>query len=147
MAACLVPLIPYLVWQVVYYIKVEIFSGKKVEARDYETSFKYLRESKGFVGNMIRKFKTRGSQQLAFITYQFLYTVLTILPTPLYLQSYELHTAFLCVMLAVSSWNGANYYFEVFATRYTAGLQGLKKSADKDQNKNQNQAKVQEKKD
>jgi len=127
-AASLVPLIPYVVWQLLYLIKVEIFSSEKVEARDYETSFKYLRESKGFVGTLIKKFKTRNGQLMAFVLYQFLYTVVTILPALLYLHSYELNAAFLCVMLLISLWNGANYYFEVFATRYSAGLEELRKS-------------------
>jgi len=114
--------LPYLVWQIFYYIKVEVFSSEKVEARSYETSFRYMRGSKGLMGVIIRKFNTRGQQLMAFITCQFIYTVLTILPAPLYLHYYWLHTSFLILMLAISLWNGSNYYFEVFAAKYHSSL-------------------------
>jgi len=114
---------PYLLWQFLYYIKVQVISAKKVEERDYLTSFRWFIHSKNSsIGKLIQSAGPHW-QLAAFMAYQFIYTLITILPTVLYLQSFWAHTALISGMCVLSAWNGANYYFEVFSTRYIESLE------------------------
>ncbi|KAL6063072.1 hypothetical protein QOT17_011742 [Balamuthia mandrillaris] len=117
----LLPLLPYILWQTLYYLKVEIFSYAKVQERDYETSFKYLSQGKGMMGSLLRKVNRRY-QVFAFMAYQLVYTVLTISPCLIYFHSFWVHTLFIFSMFLASVWNGANFYIEVFASRYVNSL-------------------------
>ena len=52
-------------------------------------------------------------------------TMATFAVAKIWWSFYGAHTAFLLSCLAVSAWNGASYYFDVFAHRYVAGLDTL----------------------
>jgi hypothetical protein len=117
------PLVPYLLWQVMYYVKVQVLSARKVIERDYQTSFRWFREKdKGTIGKALQA-KSEQYQLFTYIGYQFLYTIITMLPTYLYFHYFWAHTAFLCFMMLISAWNGANFYFDVFSTRYAESLE------------------------
>lgn len=53
-----------------------------------------------------------------FSSLQLLYTLITILPTPLLYTSYRASCAYLVFIFGWGTWNGASYYIEVFAERY-----------------------------
>jgi len=136
----LLPLLPYLCWQVFYFIKVEIFSSQKVAVREYETSFRALSTGKGMIGNLIRSFSSNSQRLLAFMTFQFAYTFVTMLPALLLFVSFWSHTVFLITMTVACAWNGANWYFEVFAEKYGPEMheleqQRLEKKKEKDTKK------------
>lgn len=61
---------------------------------------------------------------VVFVVSQLLYTILTqfVVATLMY-RSYGLHTAFVVGISLLALYNGASYYIEVFATRYTSSLE------------------------
>jgi hypothetical protein len=119
----LLPIIPYLLWQALYFIKVQVISAKKVQERDYQTTFRWFSSmDKGRIGKLVKK-ASPNWRLAAFMGYQLLYTVVTMLPSVLYLRYFWAHTLLIAGMCIISAWNGANYYFEVFSTRYIESLE------------------------
>jgi len=117
------PIIPYLIWQVLYLIKVQVISAKKVEEQDYQTTFRWFSSmDKGGIGKLIKK-ASPSWRLAAFVGYQLLYTIVTMLPSVLFLRYFWAHTILIAGMCILSAWNGANYYFEVFSTRYMESLE------------------------
>lgn len=57
--------------------------------------------------------------QVIFWAVQLLYTLLTFLPAKLAFDHRGVCVLLIGVCVCVSVWNGANYYIEVFSTRYT----------------------------
>jgi len=117
----LYPVIAYIVWQIFYYIKVEIVAA----AKDRMRSFKYLYEQKGSIYKLIIKpFGIERERAVhGFILVQFAFTFISLLPVKL-LWSYEiLNISFIVFIILSSIWHGANYYFEVFASTYKATLE------------------------
>eukprot|EP00187_Rhodella_violacea_P017056 CAMPEP_0184727160 /NCGR_PEP_ID=MMETSP0314-20130426/35768_1 /TAXON_ID=38298 /ORGANISM="Rhodella maculata, Strain CCMP 736" /LENGTH=98 /DNA_ID=CAMNT_0027192715 /DNA_START=137 /DNA_END=433 /DNA_ORIENTATION=+ len=64
---------------------------------------------------------------VVFVALQFCYTVFFFAVTGLLWWSWELNVAYIAAMVLFSSWNGANYYFSVFASRYVEDLLKLEK--------------------
>mmetsp|Transcript_45767 Transcript_45767/g.112195 ORF Transcript_45767/g.112195 Transcript_45767/m.112195 type:complete len:439 (+) Transcript_45767:199-1515(+) len=116
------PLVPYLVWQLLYYLRVEWWAAQRVRERGYVTSFNYLNKNKkSLVYRLCNRWGARHAQ-LAFMALQFVYIMLTLVPVKL-LYSYQ--TAWAASYLAVftvCAYNGGCYYIEVFARRYVASL-------------------------
>lgn len=54
------------------------------------------------------------------------WTWISLLLTPIWWHSKLLHSAFVVLCLLVSFYNGASYYFSVFATRYIKQLEDNK---------------------
>lgn len=63
-------------------------------------------------------------QPLAYMALHVTLTGATFAVCKVWWNYYHAHTVFLLAILCVSAWNGASYYFEVFAHRYveTVGL-------------------------
>jgi len=113
----IIPIIPYLIWQILYIIRVNL-----VGKNDRMTSFRWLMEQKSGFIYRVSNCLCRGNLQFGFILSQLAYTIASFLPVKLF-WDYELaQFLFTTLVLAVSIFNGANYYVEVFATRYTANL-------------------------
>ena len=64
-------------------------------------------------------------QPLVYMSLHIFLTMATFAVSKIWWSSYGAHTAFLLSCLVVSAWNGASYYFDVFAHRYVAGLDTL----------------------
>ena len=64
-------------------------------------------------------------QPLVYMSLHIFLTAATFAVAKIWWSFYGAHTAFLLACLAVSAWNGASYYFDVFAHRYVAGLETL----------------------
>lgn len=62
------------------------------------------------------------AQPLVYMSLHIFLTMATFAVSKIWWSFYGAHTAFLLGCLAVSAWNGASYYFDVFAHRYIAGL-------------------------
>merc|ERR1712025_1171691 len=56
--------------------------------------------------------------KFSFSFFQFVYTAITIIPTPFLYSSYPLSCIYLMLLYSFGTWNGASYYIEVFAERY-----------------------------
>ncbi|EME29347.1 uncharacterized protein Gasu_31770 [Galdieria sulphuraria] len=113
------PFALYLLWQLLYLLKTEWFSRKKLKQDpDLMTSLRYLtKERTSLSYHMISMF---GEQyQLAtFVGLQCVYTLLTLFFSTLLYNHQWFHAVFLACMGFASLWNGASYYFDIFARRY-----------------------------
>lgn len=65
-------------------------------------------------------------QPLMYMAGHAFWTFVSLLVTPIWWHSRVAHTAFVFLCLLVSFYNGASFYFEVFATRYIAELEANK---------------------
>jgi hypothetical protein len=149
----LLPILPYILWQVFYLIKVQgtathsllprghpkmsfltayvaftVISAKKVQEQDYQTTFRWFSSmDKGGIGKLIKKASPNwrlaafvgtlpsrllrthvlllslafNSTRFAFprTGYQLLYTVVTMLPSILYLRYFWAHTILIGTLL------------------------------------------------
>lgn len=57
-------------------------------------------------------------QPLAYMALHVTLTGMTFAVCKIWWNSYMAHSVFLLAILCISAWNGASYYFEVFAHRY-----------------------------
>eukprot|EP00696_Hemimastix_kukwesjijk_P015800 gnl/Hemi2/4042_TR1411_c0_g1_i1.p1 gnl/Hemi2/4042_TR1411_c0_g1~~gnl/Hemi2/4042_TR1411_c0_g1_i1.p1 ORF type:complete len:359 (+),score=83.34 gnl/Hemi2/4042_TR1411_c0_g1_i1:158-1234(+) len=115
----ILPLLPYFIWQLMYYLKVVVLGREKIKERKYQTSLTYLAEQKNIIASVINC-KGPEWQPVVFMIVQFGFTFATMIPAKLYYDSFFFHSAYLCVMMLVCVWNGAGFYFEVFNKQRTA---------------------------
>ena len=146
--AFLEPLAFYLAWQVLYILKTEIVDRRSLAADpSIQTSLRWMtRDTKNPMHKLAKRFcRTTGilgphenfepealKTKLIFWIGNFLFIVVTLLPTPFLFQDQYLHTAYILFVLAAAVFNGSNYYFEVFAARYLQQLEA--KAAKRSQN-------------
>ncbi len=124
----LTALITYVIWQLFYLIIVSVFRKKVIEQRNYATSFSYLCRPKapnqrpGFIA---RSCNVMGPKYrfLMFTLLQFVYALVTIIPTKILWDYPSIHELFLATMTTVSVWNAANFYIEIFSKRYIIEIQ------------------------
>lgn len=111
----------YIVWQTLYFVFIMVQRREKVEKGLRLTSYSWLLDDrngkKSFIQRASFALGARYKLQM-FMLLQLTYNICTVLPTVLLYRHFKLHTAFLIVMFAVSVWNGASYYIEVFSRRY-----------------------------
>merc|ERR1719229_2202043 len=125
----------YIAWQCGYWVVTEILLRKQLaEDKDLVTSIRWLSADKknGFVNVCLKMLIKVGlakpgedldadslKTKLVFALCQMLYILITIIPTPFLYSSYRLSCAYLIFIFGWGTWNGASYYIEVFAERYT----------------------------
>ncbi|PRP81565.1 transmembrane protein [Planoprotostelium fungivorum] len=121
--AVLFPLVPYIAWQLIYYVIVQIVRRKKFKADPERlTSFIWMqRDGKSLIGRWMKVFG-RKYEIFMFGILQLIFTFVVMLPIQLLHHSYVLHTGFVLSILLLSAWNGSSFYFEVFSKRYQAQL-------------------------
>lgn len=113
-----IPLLPYLLWAVAYYIKIFVISSDKIQKRGYETLYQFAcQNEKSLFGRVVLKAPKR-LQPLVYMVMHMALVTLTFLLARLFWESFAAHTIFLLFILASSAYNGASFYFEVFAHRY-----------------------------
>jgi hypothetical protein len=119
--------LPYAVWQLSYHFLITIRKRAKIAA-GRPTSFTWLRKS--YRGNILGKFVLsfpESMQEVVFMFIQYTYALLTMLPCPLWFWYRWASATFLTAVLSWASWNGANYYIEVFGKRMEKELEQLRK--------------------
>lgn len=127
----------YCSWQLAYFLKVQVVDREKItrynrdatNTKKYVTSFTHLRSLQNTALGRIINSAPHSLQPAAFAFVQLNYTVITLLPTLLFFRFQYLHLAWLLALTFVSSWNAANYYVEVFASRYEKELKELEATA------------------
>lgn len=116
------PMAPYLLWALLYYLKIFVMSSRRIQQRGYDTLFKYTTANpKSAISVFVKKFPTK-LQPLAYMGLHISLTAATFAVCKIWWMSCRAHTAFLLCVLCISAWNGASFYFEVFAHRYVAAL-------------------------
>jgi len=130
----LLPMILYAIWQVVYLVITEGLLHKAMEEDPtLVTSMRYLaQDTKNPMHQMTKKAcrsigilsreesfdsKTLKTKTI-FVVTQIFYTMLTLLPTPLFYGSYRLSFAYFVTLFLWTTWRGGSYYIEVFSERY-----------------------------
>ncbi|KAI8375851.1 hypothetical protein BD560DRAFT_392098 [Blakeslea trispora] len=125
--------VAYAIWQSLYYLFIMVRRKDKVESGLRLTSYSWLLDDshgrKGFIQKAAFVFGPRYKLEM-FMLLQLVYNIVTSLPTYFLFRSFWLHTTFLVAMFAVSVWNGANYYIEVFSRRYILEIEKMKNKAE-----------------
>ncbi|PRP83208.1 transmembrane protein [Planoprotostelium fungivorum] len=121
--ATILPILPYVIWQALYYVIVQMVRRKKFKADpERVTSFLWMqRDPKSIVNKLMGCFGPRW-EIVMFGVLQLAFTVVTMLPVALFYRYYYAHTLFLFAMILWSAWNGSSFYFEVFSKRYQIQL-------------------------
>jgi len=122
--ATLFPLLPYLFWQLLYFIKVQIFDRHKFKTnKQYTTSFLWLstNDKNSLVYKCISIF---GEKYLMYMfgVFQFVYTFMTMLAVKIFYDFFWAHTLFLITIAMISAWNGSTFYIEVFSKKYQSSM-------------------------
>ncbi|CAF0786728.1 unnamed protein product [Rotaria sp. Silwood1] len=124
----------YLIWQALYYAFIVYGRREKVARGLRATSYTWLLADKdGFVARLIQKFGFGGPNDginrykiVFYFFLQFGYMLLSILPVCLwYYRNMYVNGIFLCSIFAVSVYNGASFYIDVFSRRYVKSLELL----------------------
>lgn len=117
------PFFWYLVWQIGYLIKTELYSKKKLEYNtSIMTSLRWMVRKKDSKSYTVLSRFGEHNQLPTFVCIQAVYTLLTFLLCPLLWYSIWLHSIYLSVIFIIALANGASYYFHVFAKRYMAEI-------------------------
>lgn len=118
--------LPYALWQLVYYVLITVRRRDKIAA-GRPTSFTWLRKSysKTWLGKIVLSLPN-ALQEPAFMLIQYSYSLLTMLPCPIWFYSRPASAAFLMVVFTWSVYNGSTYYIDVFGKRFQKELESMK---------------------
>ncbi|CAF1087270.1 unnamed protein product [Adineta ricciae] len=124
----------YSIWQALYFIFIVYGRRDKVQSGSRVTSYTWLlNDKKGFVARLVDKVGFAESDNeiniykvLFYFLLQFAYMLISILPVCLWYYRYKyINAIFLCSVFAVSVYNGASFYIEVFSRQYIKSLELL----------------------
>ncbi|KAK9814724.1 hypothetical protein WJX72_010536 [[Myrmecia] bisecta] len=113
---------PYLLWSLAYYLKIFVVSRKKVQEEGYATLYALMTKNKNAAAARIVLKAPPALQPAVYMGMHLLLCWAAVLTTLIWWRSYWAHTIFLILCAAASAWNGATYYFDVFAHRYVSGV-------------------------
>lgn len=119
--------LPYALWQLSYHFLITVRKRSQIAA-GRPTSFTWLRKS--YRNNPLGKFVLsfpESLQEPVFMCIQYSYALLTMIPCPVWFWYRWASAGFMLVVFAWASWNGANYYIEVFGRRMEKELDQLRK--------------------
>jgi hypothetical protein len=111
----LVPMVPYAAWAVAYYLKIFVISAQRIKERGYATLFNYTTTRTKGVYAAIAKRVPKPIQPVVYLLLHALFCATTASLAIACWHSFVVHTLLLGCIGAASVWNGACYYFEVFA--------------------------------
>ncbi|KAK8869577.1 hypothetical protein IAR55_000144 [Kwoniella newhampshirensis] len=120
--------VPYILWQAAYYKFISIDRKSKIESGQRENSFHYmLNDKRGPIGKALQGIRPEHREQW-FIFGQLIYSIIFMIPpAALYIHSPRSSSVFLITIFAVSVWNGASFYVEVFGRKFERELERLRK--------------------
>jgi hypothetical protein len=126
-------IIPHLLffafWQLCYYLKTEVIDRDHIK-RDTNiiTSFRFMKQYKGSpVYKILNKYAEKY-QLFIFMTLQFTYHLLTIIPVKLMYDYPTLHFIAMGYVFVQCVHNGSNFYIEKFSSSYIQRLQEIANS-------------------
>uniref|UniRef100_A0A6U2ZWK0 Glycerophosphocholine acyltransferase 1 n=1 Tax=Lotharella globosa TaxID=91324 RepID=A0A6U2ZWK0_9EUKA len=130
----------YLFWQVLQLVLTEIIGKTEIQTKGLQTSCRWiathpkmpvhsisLKISRyfGIMGKEEKYDHTTWKTKVIFISFQAVYTMLTLLPCKILFESFWANMVYLFVLYIYCVWNGARYYIHVFAERYTLQFRGV----------------------
>ena len=134
-------LLPYLLfvyacWQVFYLLMTEVvFRQTLLNDPDLNNSLRHMtRDDKGLGMQAVAVFlrvcgildkdekldPDMGKTKVVFVIVQFLFTFVSIAPTPWLFESLEYSLLYMTVIFLIGTWNGASFYIDVFSKTYVA---------------------------
>mmetsp|Transcript_35251 Transcript_35251/g.58922 ORF Transcript_35251/g.58922 Transcript_35251/m.58922 type:complete len:414 (-) Transcript_35251:547-1788(-) len=123
----------YILWQLWYLSIVEVFHKEKLDSDpELLTSARWLLASpRAWLGKLCNRWGTKW-RPVVYAMLQFTFTAVSSLPIPLLYQNFWAHVAFLVAIFGLCIWNGASFYFTVFAARYDKSLKQIENSLSAD---------------
>ncbi|WWC60822.1 uncharacterized protein I303_103398 [Kwoniella dejecticola CBS 10117] len=120
--------VPYILWQAAYYKFISLDRKSKIESGQRQNSFRYLlNDKRGPIGKALQGIRPEH-RELWFIFGQLIYSIIFMIPpAALFINSSRASSVFLIVIFAVSAWNGASFYVEVFGRKFERELEKLRK--------------------
>nr|XP_031861130.1 uncharacterized protein CI109_003491 [Kwoniella shandongensis]KAA5528202.1 hypothetical protein CI109_003491 [Kwoniella shandongensis] len=120
--------VPYILWQASYYKFISVDRKSKIESGQRENSFHYmLNDKRGPIGKALQGIRPDHREQW-FIFGQLIYSIIFMTPpAALYIHSPRASSVFIITIFAVSVWNGASFYVEVFGRKFERELERLRK--------------------
>eukprot|EP01062_Namystynia_karyoxenos_P039308 TRINITY_DN2859_c0_g1_i1.p1 TRINITY_DN2859_c0_g1~~TRINITY_DN2859_c0_g1_i1.p1 ORF type:complete len:519 (+),score=118.77 TRINITY_DN2859_c0_g1_i1:114-1670(+) len=127
------PILAYLCWQTAYLVFTEVVGPPRrdptlvtalrylADSGDKSPTVKFVRGLCVKLGIMHKdeRFNSQSVKTKAIMVgFQLCYTTVTLLPTFFIYSSEAVHLFFMLFCMAQCVWNGASYYFEVFASSY-----------------------------
>ena len=134
----ILPSILYIIWQIGYLIITEGFKKETIQKNHYITSLVWLSQEQPHpIYLYLLKKGVKDRPLIILISFQFVYTMLTIIPTFLYYHFKFLNILWIlfCTIWAIR--NGASFYFEVFIKRYSKRVEKSVRQLQKKEGKNQ----------
>lgn len=123
-----------------YYIIVNCILGQKLKKnRDYLYSFRYLTSNrKGLFFRAVNVFGKKG-RVFMYGVLNWIYCMLTLLPTVVWVEWEIAAVVFGCLIIAIATWNGGNFYVEVFSRGTYEKAVEHKEKKEKKENAKENQ--------
>ncbi|WVQ78433.1 hypothetical protein IAT38_000519 [Cryptococcus sp. DSM 104549] len=124
----LIAALPYILWQGAYYKFISLDRRSKIESGQRQNSFHYmLNDKRGPIGKALQGIRPEH-RELWFIFGQLIYSIIFMIPpATLLINSPTASSIFLIIIFAVSAWNGATFYVEVFGRKFERELEKLRK--------------------
>lgn len=125
----LLPLVFYFVWVIVYYWFTFVALKSRIEGRGRQTMFSLMvpkrdrtKASRSPLARLVL-LAPEPYQPIAYLSLHAIAASVAFIPVKVLWDHYFIHTGILLFCLAVSVWNGGNYYFKVFAKKYITRLE------------------------
>lgn len=109
-----------LAWVAVYYLIIFVAVNKRIQARGYQNMFTAMVTRPSARKSALAKMVLAAPQPLQPLFYLCIHTFaswLSLIPTKIWFDSFWAHTVIVCAILLVAVWNGASFYFRVFAKK------------------------------
>ncbi|EFN52360.1 hypothetical protein CHLNCDRAFT_138776 [Chlorella variabilis] len=116
----IVPAALNVVWVAIYYLLIFVIVNKRIQERGYQNMFTAMVMRPTARKSPLAKLVLSVPQAIQPLAYLGLHTFaswISLVPTKIWFDSYWAHTAILCGILLWATWNGANFYFRVFAKK------------------------------
>lgn len=123
--------VAYFVWQALYHYFITIRKSEKIKSGRRVTSFVYLKNK--YADTPLGRIVTSLPEKLqivAFTLIQFCYQMTSMVLCPLWYQSQIASSIFLTIIFAISAYNGATYYIDIFGQRFHSELLQLQNELD-----------------
>ncbi|PSC73097.1 Membrane transporter [Micractinium conductrix] len=107
-------------WAVAYFLLIFVFFNKRIQERGYQNMFTAMVTRPSARKSALARLVLSAPRRLQPVTYLAMHTFaswLSLLPTKIWFDHYWAHTAITAAVLLVSVWNGASFYFRVFARK------------------------------
>lgn len=113
----------YLLWALLYSLKIFLVSSKRIKERNYETMYIYYM-NQPWAAKILSTFGLKFAPHV-FMSLHITFFIVSSVFALLAYSSFYLHSLLMLMWIALSIWNGANFYMEYFSKKYESSLSRL----------------------